>query len=304
MKLRSLILLLSLLAIPATAGLLGSWWSAAGAARRGAVVGVTATGGTITNYTEGGTNFTAHIFTTSSSIVFFASQAIELLLVGGGGSGGNGYWGGGGGGGGVLVTTLTASASTYSVTVGSGGYYANRTTQTHTPATASWFSNIVFAGRGGTGGNIDGGINPANGHNGASGAGFGNWYYAGTNSYGTAQGYPGGNSSFASNGGGGGGAGSPGTNATSTVSGNGGVGRLCSFSGTNAYYGGGGGGGAQTSGETKGVGGLGGGGDGGQYTTAPTAGKPNTGGGGGGAGDSSTVVAGGSGIVIVRYARP
>jgi hypothetical protein len=78
------------------------------------------------------------------------------------------------------------------------------------------------------------------------------------------------------------------------------------------YYGGGGGGGGSGDGAalaTGGTGGLGGGGAGGNYTGTPaaTAGLANTGGGGGGGAflanqTNQAGAAGGSGIVIVRYA--
>lgn len=89
---------------------------------------IAATGGTVTNYTEGGTNFTAHIFTStgSTSIVFSDAGSVQYLIVAGGGSGG-GCWGfnayspGGGGAGGVLIGSTNVIASTYSIYVGAGG---------------------------------------------------------------------------------------------------------------------------------------------------------------------------------------
>jgi titin len=103
------------------------------------------------------------------------------------------------------------------------------------------------------------------------------------------------------NGGGGGGAGGVGgTSATSA----GGVGILSSI--TNTYFGGGGGGGSWNS--TGGPGGLGGGGTGGNGGGAVCGnnGAPNTGGGGGAMGNAvcsnRTLGAGGTGVVIVRYA--
>jgi hypothetical protein len=67
---------------------------------------VSATGGTITNYTEGGTNWTAHIFTNTAatSLVVTVGGSVEVLIVGGGGwsvsigGGGAGERSGGSGG--------------------------------------------------------------------------------------------------------------------------------------------------------------------------------------------------------------
>ncbi len=103
------------------------------------------------------------------------------------------------------------------------------------------------------------------------------------------------------NGGGGGGAGGIGASADTS---SGGVGVLSVV--TNTYFGGGGAGGSWNS--TGGTGGLGGGGNGGNGSgsTCGNDGLPNTGGGGGAmgnAGCSNRVLgAGGSGVVIVRYA--
>ena len=78
----------------------------------------TATGGTIVT-----SGFKYHVFTSSSNfIVSMDSKTVNYLVVGGGGGGGDRH-GGGGGGGGVLTGTWTASAGTYTVTVGSGGKY-------------------------------------------------------------------------------------------------------------------------------------------------------------------------------------
>lgn len=74
---------------------------------------------------------------------------------------------------------------------------------------------------------------------------------------------------------------------------------------SNTLYAGGGGGGASHS--LGGIGGLGGGGNGGTSTVVATSGTPNTGGGGGGGrgliGNTDYSGAGGSGIVIVRWAE-
>ncbi len=48
---------------------------------------VSATGGTVTNYAEGGTNFTAHIFTNSGVFTNLTLTSVEVLVVAGGGGG-------------------------------------------------------------------------------------------------------------------------------------------------------------------------------------------------------------------------
>ena len=105
-------------------------------------------------------------------------------------------------------------------------------------------------------------------------------------------------------GGGGGGASAAGTAGVQSgnVAGAGGAGTANAYrTGSNVTYAGGGGGGSGSSG-TLGQGGAGGGGTGGKQSNAsPTAGTANTGGGGGGALDGNGA-AGGSGIVVIRYA--
>ncbi len=49
---------------------------------------VTATGGTITNYTENATNFTAHIFTNSGTFSLGGTLTCSVCCVAGGGGGG------------------------------------------------------------------------------------------------------------------------------------------------------------------------------------------------------------------------
>ena len=90
---------------------------------------VIATGGTVTNYTLGGTNWTAHIFTNTAaatSIVFSVGGDVEVLLVGGGGAGrGNGALGNSGDGGSagqyVYIKDYSVSSQSYPVIVGLGG---------------------------------------------------------------------------------------------------------------------------------------------------------------------------------------
>ena len=92
--------------------------------------GLTATGGVISEYTDGPAVYRAHVFTSSgefevTEIGTFGGD-VDLLLIGGGGGGGAGFHSygpgsGGGAGGWVQVTTYTLAAATYPVTVGGGG---------------------------------------------------------------------------------------------------------------------------------------------------------------------------------------
>ena len=100
---------------------------------------------------------------------------------------------------------------------------------------------------------------------------------------------------------GGGGAGAVGADG-SGASGNGGVGLASSITGSSVTRGGGGGGALYNVG-TAGTGGTGGGGNGGtNASSAGVAATVNTGGGGGGAHSQAASGAGGSGVVILRWA--
>jgi formylglycine-generating enzyme required for sulfatase activity len=261
-----------------------------------------AQGGTMTNYTANGTNYTAHIFTTvgSNSLVVSAGGAVEVLVVAGGGGGGGGDstagGGGGGGAGGLIYTNLVLAAGSYAAKVGAGGVAGGWISDTATQGSNSTFAALTALGGGcgklrnaGTGGGSGAG---GYGKGYAGGAGIQVGGYA--NSGGVGGPNPGG-------GGGGGGAGSAGiAGVTNSVGGNGGAGRSYDISGVLTGYAGGGGGGAQVgSGGTA----TDGGGQGGTRSgTGAVAGSPNTGGGGGGGSYYfGNGVAGGSGIVIVRY---
>jgi hypothetical protein len=223
-----------------------------------------ATGGTETNYQEGGTNWTAHIFTTTgiTNIVFSKAVSVEYLVVGGGGAGGGSgagdcYGSGGGGAGGYRVGTYTASAQSYTVIVGTGGV-GRSTSASGGDGGSSVVFSVVSAGGGGGALSTGAAAEPGrNGGSGGGGSGSGTATYAG---------------------------GLGNTPATTPMQGTNG----------GAYSG------------TKGTGGSSIGGNGGDNVpTAPQAGQPNTGSGGGGCAGhnrSQTSGAGGSGIVIVRYA--
>jgi hypothetical protein len=266
-----------------------------------------ATGGIITY----DTSYVYHTFPWSGTFTPTQSITADYLVVAGGGGAGGAYTdanvfgsGGGGaggvrctvgatGGGGSLETALSLTAQAYTVTVGAGGAGGGDNTN-GTSGSNSVFSTITSTG-GGASANGGGG-NGSTGGGGGSGAG-------GTGGAATAnQGFAGGTGGGGGtrSGGGGGGAGVAGTAASGSGAGAGGNGITTSISGTSTTYGGGGGG-AHGTGGSSANGGTGGGGNGGAPATSGTA---NTGGGGGGRRTYGAAGGtGGSGIVIVRYAR-
>ena len=229
---------------------------------------------------------------------------LDYLVVAGGGGSGVTQAGGGGGGGMLQGSRSVASGVTYTVTVGSGG-------AANANGGNSAFDNVVATGggAGGAGGYAPEAQRTYNGSTGGSGGGGcgadNNTWTNGSGGAGTpGQGYAGGSgtgggSAWGGGGGGGGGAGAAGQNGYNTrVGGSGGSGAQWTITGT--YYAGGGGGDANCRDGTgsAGPGGTGGGGRGagGCESSPGAAGTVNTGGGGGGG------QAGGSGIVILRYA--
>jgi hypothetical protein len=238
------------------------------------------------------------------------------------------------GGGGSLQSTISLSANTaYTITVGGGGaggtssYAARGAAGSNSSIAGSGLTTITSTGGGGggtfyTSGQTTGGDGGSSGGGGGSPASAG-----GTRTASPVQGYTGGTGSndggatYAA-GGGGGGAGANGGNPSgsgaSGIGGAGGIGAtITSFatatntgqivSGTGYYAGGGGGGygrDAGVAGGNVGPGGYGGGGAGSTNGNAGTSGTANTGGGGGGAGGYANVNgSGGSGVVIIRYAK-
>ena len=95
--------------------------------------GMIATGGVISDYTDSGTVYRAHIFTSSGSFVVSElgelGNTIDYVIVAGGGGGGGGspgsYTSGGVGGGGagqfLTASDQSVSATTYPVSIGAGG---------------------------------------------------------------------------------------------------------------------------------------------------------------------------------------
>lgn len=272
-----------------------------------------ATGGT--NIQTDGT-YWYHTFLSSGTFTPSTNLSCDYVVVGGGGGGG--AYGGGGGAGGFVTSiggstvSVTANSAT-TVTVGAGGAGGNRTASS---GNASVFSSIT-AGYGGAGGTDEGATNAGIAGGATNGSGGGGSYSSSANAAGNGTGGSGGRGVFSSPypSGGGGGAGANGSNGSGSNGGNGGVGVYNSFtdafgaltgigslSGGHYYFAGGGGAGVGGSG-TAGTGGTGGGGNGCNGSGTPTAGTAYTGGGGGGAGNGSPVgQAGGSGIVIIRYA--
>ena len=270
-----------------------------------------ATGGIIT-YDN---TYYYHTFGASGTFTPQQSLTADILVVAGGGSGGRRHGGGGGAGGLCYQTGRSLTATGYTVTIGAGGAAAtaggNGTTGNN-----SVFDTITSLG-GGAG--IQTGTKSA--ANGGSGGGSADYGTSATVGGTATQGSSGGATGYGNNGGagkdngsnslvtgGGGGSGTVGQTApTTTQPGNGGSGlntwsswASATGTGVSGYYAGGGGGASFNQGN-GGVGGSGGGGAGG---TAPTSGIVNTGSGGGGEGpDNVNSGAGGSGIVIVRYAK-
>lgn len=283
-----------------------------------------ATGGTISNYVDGGTTYIVHTFRSSGVFTPLSSFSIDYAIVAGGGGGGLLYSGGGGAGGLLTAASYAVTAQAYTITVGAGGDTdTNGVNSIIDPASGTALTAIgggkggKYTGSGATSGasvgGSGGGAGSASGtHNGGAGtAGQGN---AGGN-------YTGGNNGYQAAGGGGAGAAGDSETSAGGNGGNGGIGKkeimglnatqsytlLSSINigeseaGASARYLAGGGGGSGYQGQSEagrgGDGGFGGGGKGAGYYIdgddsvyrygAP--GQPNTGGGGGGSGNSGAL---------------
>ena len=296
-------------------------------------VPITATGGVVTDLTLNGVTYKVHGFTATGSNEFVVSDSgtsstISYLIVGGGGGGGA-EAGGGGGAGGLVYGTLTATATTYPITVGAGGATYAVTGeidgQSSSPGGNSTFAGFTAFG-GGRGGSFNnGGVTAVSdgGAGGSSGGGASTSSAAFTGSATRTQlspgfGNQGGGGSLRRNyfGGGGGGAGSTGESALLDYPGRGGAGRFYgdifgTTFGQLGWFASGGAGGSHpaTQGSPQAFSLSGGGGNGGAEVTGDSRGRPglaNTGGGGGGAADDASAPpanggVGGSGIVLIRY---
>lgn len=309
----------------------GTTFSLYGIAASGVSPAAKATGGVI--YSD--STYYYHVFPASGTFTALQSLTVDsLVIAGGGGGGGTGwnvsngdtYGAAGGGAGGLLVnTSQSLTSGAYTITIGAGGAGGvgggpNTSSGQGTSGSNSLFGGLVTA-TGGGGGGYDTGPHGSNGLSGGSGGGGAPAYLAGTWGMGgsaspSGQGYAGGNAGT-QGGGGGGGSGSVGSNGT-TNGGDGGSGTLLSVwssatgTGKSGYYAGGGGGSKYVPGATSGSGGSGGGGAGAATVSSNgNSGSTNTGGGGGGAGGTNGVTVsgpwsggnGGSGLVIIRYAK-
>jgi hypothetical protein len=264
-----------------------------------------------------------HTFPFTSTFTPTAAISADILCVAGGGGGGGQNPGGGGGAGGLrAIASQSLTTTAYTITVGAGGAggIPNDGTQGGNSSIAgSGFTTFAASG-GGYGMAFQ---NP--GVAGGSGSGASGWRSSTTQSggagnigsYSPVEGFAGG--SFTNNGGGtnffvasgGGGAGGVGgsTVSNTNISGDGGVGTNTynsinfsswlnvTFTGVNGKLAGGGAGGID--GTTPGTA-VDGGGDGGGTASVAKRGITNTGGGGGGGFPGA---AGGSGLVIIRYAK-
>jgi hypothetical protein len=157
--------------------------------------GMTATGGVVSDYSDGGTIYRAHVFTSSgtfdvSSIGVYGSNVEYLVVAGGGGAGKSATSdrAGGGGAGGFRTNLsghplagsalpVSSSPGSYTVTVGGGGSGSNFTGSTSGGANSNG-NNSVFSSitsQAGGGGGSGHGTQPVdkNGAPGGSGGGAG-----------------------------------------------------------------------------------------------------------------------------------
>jgi hypothetical protein len=271
-----------------------------------------ATGGIITEDSQ----YWYHTFGASGAFVPKQSLTCDVLVVAGGGGGSNGYGGGAGAGGVVYFASQSLTVGSYNCTIGSGGPGTTVVNGAGTSGVNSQFASLTASVGGGGGGaflanGIAGGSGSGGGWAGTTVATGGASTQTGTGAtafYGNAGG-----SSFSTAlsataaSGGGGGSGAVGGTATSATGGNGGAG-INTYSswlsatgiGVSGFIAGGGGGVGTTTGGTAGSGGGGTGASGG--SGAGTAGVINTGSGGGATNDN-IARNGGSGLIIVRYAK-
>ena len=291
----------------------GSTFSLYGIAAEGVSPTTKATGGAV--YSDD--VYYYHVFGATGAFVPTQSITADILTIAGGGSGGLQYAGGGGAGGLVFSSSASlVSGTSYTCTVGAGAAKAvdsgtrNGTQGSNSTFAGTAFSTITATG-GGYGGGDNGNVSQAGGAGGSGGGGTAIGPGAGgTGSQGSNGGTGGGTSTYGGGGGGSGEAGNTDGNAfggdgTSTYSSWGLATGVGEFS-AGTYYIAGGGGGSINSAVVP-AGGLGGGGNGGYISggqISPTAGRENTGSGGGaGWGGANDGGKGGSGVVIVRYAK-
>jgi hypothetical protein len=312
--------------------LVGSTFTIYGIAAEGALA--KATGGAI--YSD--SQYWYHAFGASGTFTPTQSLTADILVVAGGGGGGGassggGQAGGGGAGGLLAFSSQALSATGYTVTVGAGGAYGASNAQGSLGADSQFGALTLVKGGGGGGSYGASGGSMEDGAAGGSGGGVGQYHGTGTRTGGagtSGQGNAGGGPDGAITnyaGGGGGGAGAAGTKAIAGYyAGAGGAGLTSSLiqamgtatgageSVAGTYYFAGGGGGCGNpvlpDGGYGAAGGVGGGGAAAYYQTTSAVparnGLASSGGGGGGGSytPNGTIAGnGGSGIVIVRYAK-
>ncbi len=278
-----------------------------------ASVGAKATGGAI--YADD--TYYYHVFGSTGTFTPTQSISADVLVVAGGGGGGVDNGGAGGAGGLSYQSARSLTATGYSITIGAGGAAGTSAgTKRGSSGSNSVFDTITSNGGGGGGegtvAGVTGGSGGAGGY-GASGGAANQGNTGGATGFGFAGGASSGSSPYAC--GGGGGAGAIGATGSGTTAGVGGIGASAysswgvatgmgeSVSGT--YYFAGGGGGSIAGANAGGLGGSGGGGKGSGNSLPAVNALANTGGGGGGGVTSpgTAASAGGSGLVIVRYAK-
>jgi hypothetical protein len=236
-----------------------------------------------------------HVFKDSGTFTPYRALTADVLVIAGGGAGGYDTAGGGGAGGVLLHSSQSLTTTNYTVTVGAGASGRN-TAGNGSNGSNSQFASLTASVGGGGGSFYD----TAGSSGGSGGGGGGNSVNAGGAAT-SGQGFAGGAGASGVNGGGGGGAGEAGNTDGQAYGGDGtntySSWALATATGRdNGYYAGGG------SGFTFSVaeGGLGGGGT----KAAIENGVTNTGSGGAAYGGATSFSgSGGSGIVIVRYAR-
>lgn len=276
----------------------------------------------------------------SGDLTFETDALLDVHLVGGGGAGGRNMGGGGGGGYCVTRRSLAIQAGEMiPVVIGAGGNGATAPVSyiaASGGATSLTIHGEAISAAGGAGGKSGNGSNNGyrtggDGGSGGGGASYGTGNYkggggGGRGSNGNKGAYSSGNSAKAGSGGAGQGAltvintnpyfspdGPSYSNAQAYAFGDPSIlihSTAYTWFTRNPWYGGGGGGTGSTGG--GGAGGRytesdgtisGGGGDGATASGVGEDGEANTGGGGGGSQDTSSGASGGSGIVLLRFAR-
>lgn len=269
-----------------------------------------ASGGTDIFYDS---TYVYHVFKGTGAFVPTRALTADVLVVAGGGGSGRATGGGGAGGIRYLASQALTSGTTYTVTVGAGGGGQNDVNGLK--GTDSVFGALVTAYGGGAGSRLGGTISnggssggvavgqtPGTASSGTGGIGYANIGAAGGATYG---GYGGGGGAAAVGNENTGGNGTSAFSSWGTATGTG-----ENVGGTYYYAGGGGGARNSPTPSAAQAGGYGGGGASGDRAsgtaTAGSSAKTNTGGGAGGGGigaSDGTGANGGSGIIIVRYAR-